>query len=67
MTLTLVKADLMWNDMHQDLYDRAKETVKNACMKYCNASGPLYLETDGSDFGLGARLLQVKVKVIHFI
>ena len=48
--------------MFQDLYDNTKTIIKkDACMKYYDASGPLYLETGASDVGLGAGLLQVGV------
>ena len=50
--------------MEQDVsdpYDRAKEIVnKYACMKFYDTSRLLYLETDASGIGLGARLLQVR-------
>ena len=56
--LTLVKADWTCNRMYQDLYDRAKETIKkDAFMKFYDTSRPLYLETNASGSGLG--LLQV--------
>ena len=59
--LTSVKADLEWNKVYQDLYDKAKKIIKkDTCMKFYDASGPLYLETDASGVSLRARLLQVR-------
>ena len=59
--LTAVNADWTWKSMYQDVYDRAKKIVKkDACMTFYDASRPLYMETDISHVGLGARLLQVK-------
>ena len=47
--------------MYQDLHNKAiKITKKDACMKFDDASRPLYLETDASGADLGAGLLQVK-------
>ena len=59
--LTLVKADWMWSRIYQDLHDRAKKILmKDACMKFYDASRPLHLEIDASGVGLGDGLLQVK-------
>ena len=47
--------------MYQNLYDREKEIIKkDACMKFYDASRPLYMTPDASGVGLGARLLQVR-------
>ena len=59
---TLVKADWIQNKRYQDLYGRAKKIMrKDACMKFYDASRPLYLETDASCVGLEATLIQVRV------
>ena len=56
---TSVKADIELN--YQDLYNKAKKIVmKDACMKFHDATRPLCLETDVSGVSLGARLLQVR-------
>ena len=47
--------------MSKDLYAKGKKiTKKQACMKFNDATRPLYLKTDVSDVGLGAKLLQVR-------
>ena len=59
--LTLVKTEWPWNSMYEELYDKAKNIIKqDACMKFYDASKPLYLETDASSIGLGTGLLQVR-------
>ena len=56
--LMSVKADLSSNRMYQDLYNKAKKIIKrDACMKFCDASRPLYLETDASGVDHGVGLL----------
>ena len=48
-------------DIGKGRLDRAKKIVKkDACRSFFNASRPLYLETDASGAGLGARLLQIR-------
>ena len=43
--LMLVKADLAWNRMYQDLCDKAKMIIKkNTCVDFFDASRLLYLE-----------------------
>ena len=64
LKLISVKADWMWNRMHQDLYDRAEKIIKkDACMKFCDTSRPLYLENNALGVSLGATLLQVRVEM----
>ena len=47
--------------MYQDPHDQAKKKIKkDSSMTFCDASIPLYLETDASGVCLGARLLQVR-------
>ena len=47
--------------MYQDLYDKAKNIIKqDACMKFYDILKPFYLETGGSGISLGVTLLQVK-------
>ena len=40
--------------------NKAKILIKDACMDFYDTSRTLYLETDASSVGLGARLLQVR-------
>ena len=50
-----------WNGMYRDLYDKVKNIIKQeACIKFCDASKSLYLETDASSVGLADSLLQVR-------
>ena len=59
--LAFVKSDCRWNEMCQDLYDRTKKIVKkDAGMKFYDVFRSLYLETDASGVGHGAKLLQVR-------
>ena len=45
--------------MYQDLFDIARKIIKtDTCMKFYDASRPLYLETDAPDVGLGVGLLR---------
>ena len=47
--------------MNQDLYDKAKNLLKqDACIQLYDTPKPLYLETDASSISLGAGLLQVR-------
>ena len=47
--------------MYQDLDNGAKKLIlKDACMKFYNAFGPLYLETEGSGVSIGVRIFQVR-------
>ena len=55
------KAEWSWNVLYQGLYDKAKRLIKRETyMKFYDASKPLYIETDASDVGLGASLLQMQ-------
>ena len=59
--LTSVKALWTWNNMYQELYDKAKAIIKkDTCLKFYNEMEPVYLETGASDIDVGARLLQVR-------
>ena len=59
--VTSVKADWKWNKMYKDLYDKAQKIIKtDKCMKCCNISRCLYLETGALGVSLGARLVQVR-------
>ena len=47
--------------MYQGLYDKAKNKIRqDACMKFYDATKPLYLKTNASSVGLGTSLLQVR-------
>ena len=47
--------------MYQDLYERAKKIIKkDVCMKFYDASRPLYCETHALGVTLGTGLLQVR-------
>ena len=56
-TLTLAKAEWMWNAAFQMFEAIFKEGV---CMKFYNETKPYYIETDAIGFGLGAPLLQTR-------
>ena len=48
-----------WNTSYQALYNKTKLLIKmDICMKFCDETKPLYLETDASRIGLGTALLQ---------
>ena len=56
-----MKADLAWNRMYLELYNRTKKIIKKEeTMKFYDASRPIYMEADGSGVGLGAQLPQVR-------
>ena len=58
--LALSKMTWTWNASYQQLFAKAKLLIKvDVCMKFCNDTNPLYLETDASRVGLGATLLQL--------
>ena len=55
-----VKAEWSWNGTYQDLYENAKKLItKETCMKFHDATKPLYLEMDASGVGIGTSLLQM--------
>ena len=59
--LTSVKTKWSWNGMFQDLYEKAKNIIKqNTCMKFFDASKPLYLEAESSGINLETGLFQVR-------
>ena len=59
--LTSVKTEWAWNGKHQELYDKVKNIIKqDRCMKFYDASRPLYLGTDASGISLEAGHLQVR-------
>ena len=56
-----VKANLTWNRMYQDLYDRARKIIKKYIyMKFYSTSRPQNVESDFLGVDLVARLLQVR-------
>ena len=58
--ITSCKTTWTWNASYQQLFDKVKSIVKaDICMKFYNDAKPLYLETDASEVGLGAALLQL--------
>ena len=58
--LTSSKATWTWNISYQQLFEKAKSLIKvDVCMKFCNNTKLLYLETDASGVGLQAALLQL--------
>ena len=55
------KCEWTSNDTYHDLYDRAKTiTERHVTNALYNEKEQLYLETDASDIGLDASLLQVR-------
>ena len=57
--LTSVKAEWTLNADYQKSFNKAKSIIKaDAFLKFYNETKPLYLETDVSEVGLGADLLQ---------
>ena len=59
--LTSVKAERSWNRMYQDLFDKTKKIMKqDTCVKFCDASRSLCLETNVPGTNLGAALLHVR-------
>ena len=46
---------------YQAIYDKAESLIKaDICIKFCDETEPLYLETDACGIGLGAALLQTR-------
>ena len=59
--LTSVKSECTWNLTYQKLFNKAKSIIKeDACMKLYDETKPLYIETDASEVGLDAALLQTR-------
>ena len=51
----------MWDSTYQHLYDRAKPIIqKDIMIAFYKEKEQLYIETDVSDVGLRASLLQVR-------
>ena len=58
--LTSVKTEWAWNSKYQELCDKTKSIIKkDTCMKFYDASKPLYLETHACGISIGACLLQI--------
>ena len=52
---------MMWNRSYQKLSNKVKELIKEgACLKVCDETRPLYLETAASGVGLGAMLMHIR-------
>ena len=59
--LTLNTVTWTWKASYQSLFNKAKLLIKSdMCMKFYDATKPLYLETDASRVGIGAALLQTQ-------
>ena len=59
--LTSLRSERMWNSTYQHLYERVKAiTKKDAAVAFYDGKEQLHLETDVSDVGLRASLLQVR-------
>ena len=59
--MTSCKSSWTWNESYQQIYNKAKSIIKkDMCMKFYNENKELFLETDASDVGLGAALLQLR-------
>ena len=59
--LTSSKVTWTWNASYQELFDKAKSLIKvDMCMEFYKDTKLLYLETDSSQVGLGAALLQMR-------
>ena len=58
--MTSSKVTWTWNASYQPLFNKAKSPIKaDMCMELYDDTKPLYLETDASEVGLGAALLQM--------
>ena len=58
--LTSSKVTWTWNALYQELFDKVKSLIKaDMCMKFCDDTKSLYLETDASRVGLGVALLEI--------
>ena len=58
--LTSGKTDQTLNRIYHNLYGKKQLVKRDACMKFYDVAGPLYLEIDASGISLEARLLQVR-------
>ena len=53
------KTKLMWNENHQQAFDKMKAIVSTDCLlQYPDHNIPFDIETDASDFQLGAIIKQ---------
>ena len=58
--LTSSKVTWAWNASYKALFNKAKLLIKvDMCMKFCDDTKRLHLETDASGVGLGVALLQM--------
>ena len=58
--LTSVKTEWTWNVTYQKMFNKANSIIKqDVCMKFCEETKLLYLETYVSWMGLGAALHEV--------
>ena len=59
--LKSTKAEWMWNATYQNTFEEANTFIKeDACMKFYDETKPFYIETNASEIGLGAVLLQTR-------
>ena len=58
--LTSAKIEWTWNAMYQNMFDKERAIIKDACMKYYDEIKLLYIETNVSGVGLEAALLQTR-------
>ena len=56
--LDVIKCKWTWNNMYQNVYNKAKNNEKNMTRAFYSGKEQLYLETDACNVGLGASLLQ---------
>lgn len=57
--LTKDDVPFIWSDVHKQAYRRSKDKIMKSCLlRYFDVNKPAVLQTDASDTGIGAALLQ---------